>query len=137
MPNNTLGLPNRSRERSRERHADPLGLSVLYQPKTTTPSLDIIFIHGLGGTSRQTWCKNRDRDLFWPERWLPFEPDISTARILTFGYNAHFMSSAGASPILNISDFAKDLLYDMRFGKDGNMENLEIGQVAFSLFEHA
>lgn len=100
---------------------------MVYEPEKTR-SLDIIFVHGLGGTSRQTWAKNRDEDFFWPGRWLPSEPGISRARILSFGYNAHFMSM-GQNSIANISDFAKDLLYDMRLGKDKAMGDLEIGKV--------
>ena len=117
------------REKSKERHADPLGLSVVYDPKATR-SADIIFVHGLGGTSYQTWSKNRDQELFWPGRWLPLDSDISTARILSFGYNAYFMST-GPSSVLNISDFAKDLLYEMRFGRDDNLEDLGIGKVTY------
>lgn len=127
VPSNSLRLPRRAREKSIDRHADPIGLSVIYEPETTR-SLDIIFVHGLGGTSRQTWAKNRDENLFWPSRWLPLEPGISTARILSFGYNAHFMST-GPNSITNISDFAKDLLYEMRLGKDRAMSDLGIGKV--------
>lgn len=37
--------------------------------------------------------------------------------------------SMGQNSIANISDFAKDLLYDMRFGKDRAMGDLGIGKV--------
>lgn len=37
--------------------------------------------------------------------------------------------SMGQNSIANISDFAKDLLYDMRLGKDKAMGDLEIGKV--------
>lgn len=37
--------------------------------------------------------------------------------------------SMGQNSIANISDFAKDLLYDMRFGKDRAMSDLDIGKV--------
>lgn len=135
VPSNSLRLPRRAREKSIDRHADPIGLSVIYEPETTR-SLDIIFVHGLGGTSRQTWAKNRDENLFWPSRWLPLEPGISTARILSFGYNAHFMST-GPNSIANISDFAKDLLYEMRLGKDRAMSDLGIGKVPIVFIAHS
>ncbi|MCJ1466023.1 hypothetical protein MMC07_004642 [Pseudocyphellaria aurata] len=125
----------RTRKKSRGRHADPIGLSVIYEPEKTR-SLDVIFVHGLGGTSRQTWSKNRDENLFWPGRWLPSEPSLSTARILSFGYNAHFMSM-GQNSIANISDFAKDLLYDMRLGKDRAMGDLGIGKVPITFVAHS
>ena len=135
----SFGFAERSRDRSRTRsrdgpreqssewQPDPLGLSVVYAPNTKR-SLDIIFVHGLGGSSRRTWCKNKDLGLFWPGLWLSQEVDISTARILSFGYNANYQST-GPGSILNISDFAKDLLYEMRFGKDEQMQELNIGEV--------
>lgn len=105
---------------------DELGLHVVYQPPSPA-LLDIIFVHGLGGASHKTWSKYQDPDLFWPQQWLPFEPDICTGRILTFGYNANFRSSGPQNT--NIADFAKDLLFEMKFGKDHNAGDLEIGRV--------
>ena len=116
-----------SRQRSQDRRADPLGLINIYTPQGI-PSADIIFIHGLGGTSRQTWSRNRDPELFWPQKWLPLEPDICTTRIFSFGYNAHF-SSSGPNSIANISDFAKSLLFAMKFWKGGHDGDLQIGNV--------
>ncbi|KAI7777971.1 hypothetical protein LA080_002883 [Diaporthe eres] len=103
---------------------DPLGLNVIHEPDTPR-TIDIIFVHGLGGTSKQTWSKNKDPSLFWPKEWLPFEPDISSARILSFGYNAHF--AAPGKNILNISDFARELLFGMKFGTDEHSKPLDIG----------
>jgi hypothetical protein len=120
-------LPTHSRSRSADPSLDPLGLSVVYEPETD-PSLDIIFVHGLGGTSRATWCHNRDPEFFWPQKWLPSEPDIQTARILSFGYNAQF-AAPGPAPITGISDFAKDLLFGMKFAKNERLEELGIGEV--------
>lgn len=85
-------------------------------------------MHGLGGTSRATWAKERDPEYCWPEKWLPFEPGIQSARILSFGYNANF-AATGPAPITGIADFARDLLYSMKFAKDENLEELELGQV--------
>ncbi|KAK6449966.1 hypothetical protein FP744_10006216 [Trichoderma asperellum] len=100
-----------------------LGLRVLHQPEFA--ALDIIFVHGLGGHSQKTWTKNHDPSLFWPEIWLPFEPDVGKARILTFGYDANWRGGAGIS---NITDFAKELLYEMRFSKDASGEDISIGK---------
>lgn len=105
---------------------DDLGLHVVYKP-SSPPPLDIIFVHGLGGASHKTWSKYQDPGLFWPQQWLPLEPDICKARILTFGYNARFRS--GGPPNTNIADFAKDLLFGMKFGKSDATEDLGIGRV--------
>ncbi|KAL5045519.1 hypothetical protein BDW71DRAFT_208334 [Aspergillus fruticulosus] len=120
-------IPVRKPSVPTDRRKDPLGLTVIYEPETT-PSLDIIFVHGLGGTSRATWAWDRDPQYFWPEKWLPLEPGIRMARILSFGYNASW-ASAGPAPITSIADFAKDLLFSMKFAKDDNLEELEMGQV--------
>lgn len=74
-----------------------------------------------------SWCWNRDLSLFWPKDWLPFEPALKDARITTFGYNAHFMSQSG--DVFNISDFAKDLLSQLKFGTDETGTALDMGKV--------
>ena len=127
---------SKARERSRDRRLDPLGLTVLYEPDGT-PSADIIFVHGLGGSSRQTWSKNRDPALFWPLEWLPHEVSLSSARILTFGYNAHFAQLSGKANILNISDFAKELLYALRFATGAEQRPLRIGTVPIIFVAHS
>jgi hypothetical protein len=85
-------------------------------------------VHGLGGTSRKTWSYNRDIKYFWPKEWLPTEPGLERARILSFGYNANFLSTAPAN-FLNITDFAKDLLMQMKFVTDETGHSLNIGEV--------
>lgn len=91
----------------------------------------MIFVHGLGGTSRATWAKGRDTKYCWPQEWLPVEPGIGVARILSFGYNANF-AAAGPAPIASIADFARDLLYAMKYAKSEDLEELELGQVGLS-----
>lgn len=126
-PASPLVVPEDIAERpSQDKSSDPLGLTLLYEPGSP-PSIDIVFVHGLGGTSRQTWSRNKNPDLFWPHKWLPIEPEIQTARILSFGYNANF-SATGPPSLASISDFAKDLLYGMKFGKDDAMKELGIGK---------
>ena len=104
-----------------------MGLQILHNPEGGR-NVDIIFVHGLGGTSRLTWSKNKDLDLFWPLTFLPFEPDICKGRIMTFGYNAGFLK-ANTRTSATVLDFAKDLLYDLKYAKDEDMEDLEIGSV--------
>ncbi|KAJ9639626.1 hypothetical protein H2204_003696 [Knufia peltigerae] len=127
----------RKKERSRDRRSDPLGLTVLYEPESS-PSVDIVFVHGLGGTSRYTWSKNGESELFWPREWLPYESELSTARIMTFGYNAHFSAiSHGAENILNISDFAKDLLFSLKFATGEGQRALNIGSIPIIFVAHS
>ncbi|KAK4038406.1 hypothetical protein C8A01DRAFT_47974 [Parachaetomium inaequale] len=100
-------------QRTLDRQDDPLGLLVLYAPPERT--IDIVFIHGLGGTSLRTWCRDRHVDHLWPKLWLPDE--LPTARVLTFGYNAHFTSRKGRVSS-TIGDFATDLLFRMKYGEN-------------------
>lgn len=123
-------LARRPSKSVRDRAEDPLGITVLYKPKTHYTA-DIIFVHGLGGSSLQTWAKDGDPNLSWPQRWLPAELEISTARILTFGYNAFFRRSTGGSAS-DILDFAKSLLFEMKYGKDNEAKDLGIGKVSIS-----
>lgn len=113
-----------------------LGLHVIHQPGTA-PVLDIIFIHGLGGDSQRTWSKDtRDPNLFWPQHWLPLEPEIARARILSFGYNASFLPGTPRN-IYKIGDFAKELLYEMKFSKDHSGKDLNIGKVPVIFVVHS
>ena len=116
------------RSKSSSKVADPLGLRVLYDPKISRKA-DIIFVHGLGGTSRLTWSKNKDLNLFWPLKFLPLEPDICEARILTFGYNGSFFR-ANTRTSATVLDFAKDLLYDLKYTEDEDRRDLQIGNVS-------
>ncbi|KAK1764264.1 hypothetical protein QBC33DRAFT_595577 [Phialemonium atrogriseum] len=94
-------------------------------------SLDVLFIHGLGGTSLRTWCHNRDLENLWPQLWLPQE--LPSARILTFGYNADFSSRKKRTP-LTIGDFANDLLFRMKHGENGTNR---LGQVPIIVVAHS
>ncbi|KAL8788492.1 MAG: hypothetical protein Q9195_007269 [Heterodermia aff. obscurata] len=140
----TPTLPSRSPSRRRSspspgpasKALGQLGLHVLHQPETA-PLFNIILIHGLGGDSRKTWTKDlSDPDLFWPQRWLPLEPDIGRARILSFGYNASFLPGTPRS-IYKIVDFAKELLFEMKFAKDNNGQDLDIGSRPIIVLAHS
>jgi hypothetical protein len=100
---------------------------VLYDPEAGR-KVDIVFVHGLGGTSRMSWSKNRDLELFWPLKFLPFEPDICQGRIMTFGYNATILKG-GTRTSASVLDFAKDLLFELKYAKDKQREDLNIGAV--------
>lgn len=116
----------RHRARSRDRHTEPLGLRVLYKPHDDRTA-DLIFVHGLGGSSLTTWAWKGNPTLLWPQEWLPQEPELKAARVLTFGYNANYLSQDRTT--FNISDFAKDLLLQMKFGTDSDTQSLGIGEV--------
>ncbi|KAK3360430.1 hypothetical protein B0T25DRAFT_129975 [Lasiosphaeria hispida] len=122
----TASGPSRA---GQDQRADPLGLLVLHTPPERT--VDILFIHGLGGTSLRSWCHDRLLENLWPKLWLPHE--LPTARILTFGYNAHF-SSRKAQASYTIGDFASDLLFRMRYGEN-TPERL--GQVPIVIVAHS
>jgi len=130
-----LSAPTHSRTRSQDRRAEPLGLHVVHDPGPGKRSVDIIFVHGLGGTSRLSWSWNRDLSLFWPKEWLPLEQELEEARALTFGYNAHFMSPN--KDTFNISDFAKDLRMQMKFGNDSDVQSLKIGKLPLIFVVHS
>lgn len=124
----TRRLSNRSRKNS-ETNPGPLGLNIIYAPKTKH-KVDVVFIHGLGGTSRKTWSKNEDPELFWPLKFLPLDNDLSLTRILTFGYDANFRTTGNLST--SVLDFAKGLLFDLKYTKDEQMNDLGIGNVSKS-----
>lgn len=126
--------PALQRKRSEDRRSDPLGLTVLYAPEADQRVVDILFIHGLGGTSLRTWCKNKDLSFLWPQAWLPEEADLATARILTFGYNAHF-SAKKQQAALTINDFATDLLYNMKYSSD--ITGDKMGDVPIVIVAHS
>jgi hypothetical protein len=93
----------------RDSIGDQLGLVLVNTRPIQHPDGDIIFVHGLGGTSQRTWSYERDPYYFWPP-WLSSEPELSRFRIFTFGYNANWK---GSETIVGIADFAKDLLLRM------------------------
>lgn len=109
---------------------DPLGLRVIHRPEQER-QVDVIFVHGLGGSSRKTWAKDRSLDLFWPLKFLPYEPGIKDTRILSFGYNSDFKRGSGKTQ-MSVLDFAKNLLFELKYAQDehmGRLEDLRMGEV--------
>ena len=128
QPSTNSASPENSQGSQRNRRPDPgaLGLNLIYSPEDGHKA-DIVFVHGLGGTSRKTWSKNEDPDLFWPLMFLPLEPDVALTRIFTFGYNANFRAAGKVN--ISVLDFAKDLLFDLKYAKDERRGDLSIGRV--------
>lgn len=113
----------------------PRGLNVIYSPPGEPHKANIVFVHGLGGTSRKTWSKDADPALFWPLKFLPLESDLCRARILTFGYNADFQKPGGVNT--SVLDFAKELLFDLKYARDEDDQELEMEKVPLIFVVHS
>ena len=133
VPQSPTTISSHSHHTIPDRRADPVGLTILHTP-IANPTIDIVFVHGLGGSSRATWSWNRDLRTFWPKEWLPTEPGLSNARISSFGYDAHF-AERQASNTSTIIDFAKQLLYRLKFHTQAQDSNL--GQVPIIFVVHS
>jgi hypothetical protein len=101
-------------------------LRVLHEPRTatgeaqaslSTKTVELIFVHGLGGSAKDTWT-HADTNGFWPV-WLHDDNRLNNVRISIFGYNANFKNVFAPQNALGIADFAKQLLdsLDLHFGK--------------------
>jgi hypothetical protein len=85
----------------------PDGVDVLHDCPDAT--IDICFVHGLTGNRITTWTAQGQSDP-WPKTLLP--SGLSTARILTYGYDAYVVrrSVAGSNRLI---DHATNLLNDL------------------------
>jgi hypothetical protein len=90
-----------------------LGLRILYEPPDSqnASKVNIIFIHGLGGTAIGTWTHPVSNG-FWP-MWLPEAELLKNARIATFGYESGFANIFARQTVLGISEFADQLLEEL------------------------
>ncbi|KAH9907804.1 hypothetical protein F4778DRAFT_447789 [Xylariomycetidae sp. FL2044] len=105
---------------------DPLGLSLVYGGSES--DVDLIFIHGLGGSSRKTWSWGRDPENFWPA-WLRHEDGLSRFRVLSYGYNANFKEP---DTPLSILDFSKGLLVRMMtYGQGKDQDAIGLRPIVF------
>lgn len=87
-----------------------------------------------------TWTKDHNLDNFWPLTFLPHEPEIGDARIMTFGYNAKFKPGSSGSSTISVLDFAKELLYDLKYATDESspeLEDLRLGQKPIIFLVHS
>ncbi len=71
--------------------------------------MDIIFIHGLTGSSYHTWVSNTG--VYWPTDLLPH--DIPDTRIMAFGYDADVTRFVGPVSQNSVRDHASDLVGDL------------------------
>lgn len=106
-----------------------IGLHVLHESKTGTGIVNIVFVHGLGGSATETWTHEPSK-IFWPT--LLHEDDrFANIRISTFGYDADFNNVFAAKNVLGIPDFAKQLLddLDLHYDKYGDVNVADIPQL--------
>ncbi|KAI9797039.1 MAG: hypothetical protein M1835_002289 [Candelina submexicana] len=116
----------------RSHDPDPLGLHLVVDDPHAAG--DIIFVHGLGGSSKKTWSWKRDVHYFWP-KWLQQEDGFPAHRIFTYGYNSNFK---GVGTNLNVTDFAKDLLFQMLVYSTGSkVDCVPIGTLPIILVAHS
>lgn len=75
-------MPTLGRQRSSTTPLNGYGLDILHPSPPTADTaetqVDIVFVHGLGGTSQSTWSKD---GVFWPRDLL--KEEFPRARIMT------------------------------------------------------
>jgi len=107
-----------------------LGLEILGRPRCAAsfpPFVDVIFVHGLGGTARGTWTHQESRG-FWPI-WLSQCRGLEHMRLLTFGYDSGLGKIWRSDGTLNIDNIASQLLSALT---SHYLQNSEVFQHTFS-----
>lgn len=105
--------------------SDPHGLNLVHSPSEIIA--DVIFVHGIGGTSVRSWSWKRDPRNFWPA-WLEDEQETANLRVFTYGYDASFLGSNSHRSLL---DFGADLVARMsKFGGREPGQDLPLGDVS-------
>lgn len=107
------------------RASGQLGLHLVHDPQEAVG--DLIFIHGLGGSPFKTWSFKRDASRFWPA-WFGDDGQLQKLRTFTFGYNSNYR---GNWTNLNITDFAKDLLFHLLTFSQDNSKPIGCRQIVF------
>jgi hypothetical protein len=90
-------------------------------------SLDLIFVHGLGGNALTTWVHRKSKQ-FWPQ-WIPeSDQELKDTNIYTFGYDAHWTKLWGPKNVLGVHGFANQLLEDLsgHYQRNGDVPTLSI-----------
>lgn len=95
------------------------------------PLIDIVFVHGLGGSRRDTWTySDSNTTSFWPP-WLYEKSDLKNVRISTFGYDANWTNVTAPGNKLAIGDFALQLLDELDLHYDAHGD---VPPVALSIY---
>jgi len=91
---------------------DKFGLTTLIEPsESSSPVLNIVFVHGLGGSAYGTWTDEQTK-VFWLP-WLTKVKGLENARIMTFGYDSNWDKIWKSNNVLDIPDFARQLANDL------------------------
>ncbi|KAH0536621.1 hypothetical protein FGG08_006515 [Glutinoglossum americanum] len=108
------------------------GLENIYTPPNHSDTVvDIVFVHGLTGSSSDTWLDKKTGS-YWPASLL--SEDIDDARILSFGYDADVVNFWNPASQNRISDHAKNILGALaRQREQTDSENRKIVFVVHSL----
>ncbi|PGH18031.1 hypothetical protein AJ79_00657 [Helicocarpus griseus UAMH5409] len=85
------------------------GLTEVYRcAEPLVPQVDIVFVHGLNGTSYNTWATKKP-EVFWPGDLLPQTLQGLGVRILTYGYDANVTSFASGTSKDRLHNHAEHL----------------------------
>ena len=84
--------------------------------------MNIIFVHGLGGSAQGTW-KDPETNSFWPP-WLSKVKGLDNSRIMMFGYDSGWNKIWKPNNVLDISDFARQLVNQLwcHYAEYGNVK---------------
>jgi hypothetical protein len=73
--------------------------------------VNIIFVHGLGGSARGTWTPAQAQ-VCWLE-WIKDDKELQNVQIATFGYDASWKKIWVSRTVLGIADFAEQLFHGL------------------------
>ncbi|KAK0617700.1 Alpha/Beta hydrolase protein [Immersiella caudata] len=88
--------------------AAPYGVHVWVDCADAT--VDICFIHGLTGDRDRTWTAHAQQEP-WPRTLLA--PELKSARILTYGYDAYYLGKDGVASQNRLTDHAQNLINEL------------------------
>jgi hypothetical protein len=103
-----VSMGNKSSKQAENR----FGLDELKPSSTGQVTVNLIFVHGLGGSARGTWTHPKNARAFWPA-WLSEIEDLKDARVFAYGYDADWLAVGRPNTTLNISNFGTQLLNDI------------------------
>lgn len=104
---------------------DGMGLIKLHGPKEQLHQMEIILLHGLGGTSHSTWTWHDGEHYFWPTLFKD-DPELQLARVWTYGYDAAISARFVEKSIVDVPDFALELLRALKAVNEGlNVRGLQ------------